>query len=143
MKNYLKIVLCVALAFPLSGCGVVAAFPAIAAVVSDAVAVLNIIQQAVNTWFVHKPDQELQLEINNALTETWGALRVATAATKGAENLSQEEYDAAFADFQSAYTDLHELLKRQGILKGNKLSMGPEQHGEEIPPPLAMNHLVR
>lgn len=147
MKTANKFMLVVAMMFCLitTGCFLTAAaavFPAIAAVVSDATAVLNIVQQASNSWFMHKPDHELQAQVDNSITETWNALRVATAATKGAESLSQEEYDQAFLEFQTAYTRLHALLKEHGILKGNKLSSGPNQPEHEIPEPLAMSFKV-
>jgi hypothetical protein len=141
-----KLLLCglLALFAPLTGCGAVALFPAIAAVVADATAVLSIIERAVDSWFAHKPNPELHAKLNTALSETWSALRVATAATQGAENLTQEEYDAAFADFQTAYQTLHDMLKRNGILKGSRLSMSPEGlEGAEIPDPVALSYQVK
>lgn len=120
-----------------------AIFPAVAAVVSDASAVLSIIQQAVTTWFAHKPDPALEAKFNAAITKAWTALRAATAATQGAESLSQEEYDQAFADFQLAYEELHSLLKQHGILTKNMLSMGPNRPELEIVEPLAISFKVQ
>lgn len=120
-----------------------AIFPAIAAVVSDASAVLSIIQNAVNSWFANKPNVELQTQINAAIANTWTALRVATAATQGAEKLSQEEYDEAFSEFQAAYSELYALLKAHGILKGTRLSMGVNQGEVDIPAPLAIGYKVQ
>ena len=146
MKSLIKMLAIVIVALSLfTGCvgGAGAVFPAIAAVVSDATAVLNIVQQAVNTWFRHKPDPELQEQFDATIAEAWTALRVATSATQGAEHLSQEDYDKAFADFQDAYARLHEMLKKHGILTGTKLSMGPNAPEQEIPEPLALSHKVK
>jgi len=147
MSNIIKMISVALVSLSLfTGCwfsSAAAVFPAIAAVVSDATAVLNIVQQATNTWFMHKPDKELQEQFNAKITEAWTALRIATAATQGAESLSQEEYDKAFADFQKAYTELHAMLKRHGILNGSKLSMGPGRPEEEIAEPMALSFEVK
>ena len=129
-----------------TGCWLTSAasvFPAIAAVVSDSSAVLNIVQQAVDTWFLHKPDRELQARFNSAIRDAWTALRAATAATRGAESVSQEEYDKAFFAFKNAYAELHSLLKEHGILNGSKLSMGPDAPEQEIADPAALNYQVK
>lgn len=144
-KLCLSVFLLCAAPLALTGCPAAAAlFPTIAAVVSDATAVLSIIERAVDSWFTHKPNPELQAKINTALSETWAALRVATAATEGAESLTQEEYDAAFKDFQDAYTELHDMLKRVGILRGTQLLGSPEAvEGVEIPEPMALSYKVK
>lgn len=110
----------------------------IATVVSDATAVLSIIEQATSTWFKHRPNAELEQESSRLIVNAYTALRVANSTTSGADSLSQEEYDAAFKDFQEAYTELHSFLKDNGILKGTKLGLGNGKT-EEIPPPLAMS----
>lgn len=122
-----------------------AAFPLIAkvaTVVSDATAVLSIIQQATSTWFRAQPDPELEAQADRLIVNAYTALRVATAAADGADGLTKEEYDAAFADFQVAYSELHTFLKDAGILNGTKLGLGTEAE-TDIPEPLAMQTLVK
>lgn len=140
MRKLLITLLAASAALPITGCfaTIIPVIAKVATVVNDATAVLSIIQRAVDGWFLHKPNQELEQRANDLITNTWTALRVANATTSGAESLSQEDYDAAFKDFQEAYSELHSFLKENGILKGTKLGMG-NGSSEEIPPPLALS----
>lgn len=114
----------------------------VATVVSDATAVLSIIQQATSTWFRARPDPELEAQADRLIVNAYTALRVATAAANGADGLTKEEYDEAFADFQVAYSELHTFLKDAGILNGTKLGLGTDAE-TDIPAPLAMQTLVK
>lgn len=114
----------------------------VATVVSDATAVLSIIQQATSTWFRAQPDPELEAQADRLIVNAYTALRVATAAANGSDSLTKEEYDEAFAEFQVAYSELHTFLKDAGILNGTKLGLGTDAE-TDIPEPLAMQVLAR
>ena len=139
--SFIALTLCSPL---LSGCwqAAVPIASAIVSVVTDSFAVLNIVERGINTWFRHKPDPEAEAVATDLLNKAAGALRVASAATRGAESLTQEEYDAAFLEFREAYAELHSFLKSEGILKGNKLGFGPG-YEEEIPQPAALDFKVQ
>ena len=136
-KYVVALVLCLML--PLSGCAaVMAALPEVAAVISDATAVLQIIERALDSWFaVSPPDAETRQEANLLLSDAWSALRVATFATRGAQDMSEEDKRKAFEEFRKAYSELHAFLMRHGVLQGSMLSLGGGKT-QDIPEPLAL-----
>ncbi len=130
----------------LTGCigsSVAAAIPTVVAAVTDASAVLNLVQSAVNVWFARNPDDTEQAKINELIQRSWAGIRAANLALQGAENLSQEDYDRAMSDFRNAYGELQVLLQKKGILSGSRgtlLSMdGGEKESVEIAPPMALS----
>jgi hypothetical protein len=112
--------------------------PKVAAVISDAGATLNIIQNVTSSWFAHNPDAELEMQVTEKINSAWAAIRSANAATRGVEGLTQEQYVAAFEDFRTAYRELHELLKKEGLLSGTKLGSGTGR-SVDIPEPAALS----
>lgn len=135
-----KLVIATALsASLLTGCaGLIAALPEIAAVVADAAAVLSIVERALDSFYaVTPPDPEVRQQANQLMSNAWTALRIATAATKGADHLSKDEQRAAFEEFRKCYSELHKFLQENGVLKGSKLSLGMGAEAD-IPEPLAM-----
>lgn len=125
---------------PVSGCaGALAAIPTAVSLISDASAVLAIIERALDTWFaLVPPTNEVRQEANQLLADAWAALRIATSATKGAQELSDDDKKKAFESFKEAYSELHAFLKRHQVLAAGKLSVSPEGQEAEIPEPLAM-----
>ena len=139
MKTFI-ILLLTAFCFTMTGCAALAAgLPAVASALSDAGAVLAIIERALDSWFsVSPPDAETRLKANQLLADAWSALRIANSTTRGAQHLSEEERAKAFEEFQEAYAELHAFMKDHGVLKASGLSVG-DGTTVEIPEPYAMS----
>jgi hypothetical protein len=112
--------------------------PKVAAVISDASATLNIIQNVTRTFFSYRPNAELEMQVNDLLNKSWASLRAANHTVSGVEDLSQEQYDKAFDDFNKSYGELHNLLKSEGMLNGTRLGAGNGLE-VEIPEPTALS----
>lgn len=87
-----------------------AALPQIVAVVTDAILVLDQIEEFCASYFAKSPNVKLQTDVANALGKCRNALVAAQRVAKGTEKLDQEQTDAAFADFRAAWTELSALL---------------------------------
>lgn len=130
--------ICLFLAAPTGCTAFMKALPTAATAVSDAGAVLSIIEQAVDAWFTTvQPDPELRHQANSLIADAWTGLRIANASVEGSRNLSEDEKAAAFKEFQRAYEDLHAFLKKHGILKRSGLG-GPGGGEIQISEPMAM-----
>lgn len=145
-----KIILCLALAAPVSatvaGCAalsaVAPALPAIAGVISDAVAVLSLINVAVQQFMrQHQVPLDVQEEYAALHAKTIRALNAANAALRGARNVSQKEFDAAFNEFFFAFSELRELLIRQGMMTDGKMAVGTG--AVTVPEPAALTFKVK
>lgn len=139
----LLLAICLVVAAPAAtGCAAVAAaLPVLTAVVTDAFAVLSVIDGAARHWFTLHPNKEVERHYLEVYTKTIKALNAANHALAGAKNLDQDQYDAAFAEFRDAYAELMELLERHGISEQQKLKLsdGSTVH---LPEPLALTHRV-
>lgn len=140
MIKFARLLVISFLLLPLSGCAaLMAGLPEAVAIISDASAVLSIIERALDTWFeIAPPSKEVRQEANQLLSDAWAALRVATATTRGAKELSDDEKKKAFESFREAYTELHTFLKKHGVLAASNLRVSKDGQTEEIPEPLAM-----
>jgi hypothetical protein len=132
-----KILLVLCLALSTVSCGAASLLPAAVAAVSDAEAVLSIVERAVDTWTTTSPDPELRQRANLLIADAWTALRIANATLEGAESLSEDDRAQAFKQFQIAYSELHTFLKQHGILSGSGFG-GPGEVEFSIPEPTAM-----
>lgn len=137
--------ICISLTVPvMTGCA--AAIPVltqIAAVVTDAFVVLQIIDRAATEWFQLHPHvpPEVRAEFERVYQKALLALNAAQRAIAGSTELSQREYEAAFADFKQAYYELLQLLQREGIARADRtVLVGTSQ--TVLPEPLALTYQV-
>jgi hypothetical protein len=149
MKNLARLMLrasCVlALILPISGCAaLIPLIPQIVSVVTDALCVLGIIDKAVaEYWRTHPAtDPVVVAKYNELYQKALAALNAAQKSLRGATELDQKEYDKAFADFKAAYAELQQLLRKQGVMQGNYLSVGAGQAPVYIPDPEAITFQV-
>jgi len=122
------LVLAVCLGTPLAGCAaVMPLIPQIVSVVTDAMVVLGIIDNAVGEYFRSHPDLDpvVRARYVQAFQKAMTALNAAQHALRGAEDIDQQQYDAAFAEFKAAYQELLALLEKQGMLRQQYLSASP------------------
>lgn len=98
------------LALP-TGCGaIMSLLPTVIAFVTDAVLILDQIEDFVRRYFAVAPNPEKEKAIAAALGRCRSALIVAQRTAKGTQELDQQKVDAAFADFKVAYQQLAALL---------------------------------
>lgn len=126
------------------GCAaILGALPMIVAAVTDAMMVLDAIEDFVTKYFAANPDAEKQEAVAKSLAKTRSALNVALRTCSGTEDLSQGQVDAAFQDFRAAYVELSTLLGRYGLAsQGDRLMATPGQP-LVIPTPMAMTFKVK
>jgi hypothetical protein len=95
-------------------------FPRVVNTINDTGAALDIIQGSVKAWFLARPDKKKELLANLLIVRAKAALKIATAATKGAKNMSDKDYEAAFHDFKEAYKELQQFMVDNGIGRRSK-----------------------
>lgn len=137
-----------AIAIPLSvvGCGIVAAaVPVIAQIVSviaDANAVLDTIDVVAQDVFRRtNASEEVRAKYQDVLLKAYTALNAAAKAVSGANELTQEEYDAAFAQFKLAYAELKSLIQSFGIVTPDGL-LASSPSAVVLQDPLALTYKV-
>ena len=113
--------LCVLLcALSLSGCAafaaVAGALPTVIQLVQDAVLVIDQIDSAARPFFEKEENAEFLKEYDEKMFVAKKSLQIALRASEGGKKLSDEEIDAAFADFRDAYKDLLGLLRDHGLM---------------------------
>ncbi len=140
----LALPLCLLVPATTTGCA--AAIPVltkIAAVITNAKIVLDIIDGGAREWFRTHPDtpDKVIAEYEKIHQKALLALDAAAQAVAGSTDLSQDEYDAAFAEFKQAYIDLVNLLHKQGIAQDG--TMGAADGSTiELPTPMALAYRV-
>src|SRR5688500_16867770 len=92
------------------GCAaVVSALPSVIAAVTDAMLILDQIEDFVRRYFAANPDPAREKKFDVAMTRCRSALVAAQRTAKGAEKLDQQKVDEAFAEFKVAYRELAAL----------------------------------
>lgn len=143
MKN--KLLVWVFAAFMVTGCGgaiqkVVDALPTVVQYVQDADMILDAIDRAVVPVLAIKGDPELNNQYAGAMDVARRALQVALRSTRGGQALSEEEVDAAFADFRAAYVNLTSLLQQHRLMNSaGTFSAAPGTPNITVPEPLAVS----
>jgi hypothetical protein len=115
----------------------------IAAVIHNARIVLDIIDGGAQEWFRTHPEtpEKVRAEYAKLHQKALLALDVAAQSVSGATDLSQKEYDAAFAEFKQAYINLVDLLHRQSIASDNLMGAS-DGSTFVIPEPMALSFKV-
>ena len=139
----LALTLCVAAPVNTGCAAVLPVIPKIVAVITDAIAIMQIIDNAVQTYFATHPDVPAKVKQAYALAyrKAMDGLNAANHALTGVEDLDQQQYDAAFEEFKQAYLDLLDLLAKQGLMQGNQLRVSPTET-VELPEPAALTFRV-
>lgn len=143
MKKLLALIACLALFLPsTTGCAalsaVVPVLAEVATVAANAAAVLDVIEDASDSFFAARPDAAKQAAVSRSISNCRLAIAAATAAAQGAKDLDGRQADEAFNQFRDAYQNLKALLDDVGVTKGGKFG-GPT--GVGLPEPLAAKRL--
>ena len=136
-----RLMLIVALCVALPGCAgwqgkVAPVLSDAAAYIADAQQVLDIARAISNLWFLGHPAPESQARVERALADAALTVDAAIKATKGAEEVTAEQLDAAFADFRRSYAELEAILKDVGVVNAQRLGTG---RVVVLPEPLALH----
>lgn len=104
------------LSLGVSGCAaVVSQLPNVVAYVQDAELILNTIETAMNGVWANHPDPANQKLVNESIAKVDTALDAVNRIAQGGEKVDQAQLEAAFSDFQAAFSDLMSLLGPYGI----------------------------
>ena len=139
--------LLIAASLALTGCGLLAAaVPAltnIAAVIADASATLNNIDAGVRQWIrMTDPPANQIAKYESIRGKAYRALSIATRAVRGAQDVDQEQYEAAFHEFKVAFGEMQAFLEETNAMSAGTLSIGGEAP-EPIPEPIALSFKVQ
>lgn len=145
MKWLQRVVLGLALAVVVpaaAGCAaLLSALPVVSTVVTDAMSVLEVIDVNVQEWFRQHPDQDaVRRAYLDAYARAVNALNAASHALAGVKNVTQQEFDAAFADFRQAFYELRNVLVANRLMVGDQLMVG--QTTIVVPEPEALTYRV-
>lgn len=136
MKHLYQLVIA-AVFCALTGCASLAKIAPVVAdlivAVEDAEAFLNETDAYMRRVFAAFPDPEGEKRYAAAMSATRASLRLALRSAHGAEDLTKEDADKAFAEFRAAYAELMKVVKEVGGLKAGP--GGPS----ELPPPLVIS----
>jgi hypothetical protein len=127
----------------LVGCAaVLPLIPKIVSVITDAVLILDTIDTTVQEVFRQNPDipDRTRAKYTIVMTKAQQALNSAQHTLQGTQDLDQKQYDAAFAEFKQAYTELLALLEKEGLMQNNMLGSG--EGAVQIPQPEALTYKV-
>lgn len=117
------------------GCAALtAALPTVANVVSDATAILGLIEGVVAAVFRSSPNPTMQTQIEAGLQRAQLALIAGEQALAGISNASAGQIKAAFASFAVAYVDLMRLVAPLGIVPATTIAPAPDGGPLSTPP---------
>lgn len=122
--------------------GVLAFLPKIVNVVSDAILILEQIQQHVDLQFAATPNADLQSKVNQALSKARSALNAVTQAANGAQEADDGNLVAAFDAFRQAYAELLVIVAPFKVQTASGvMRLGVEEGILYVPAPLALRPL--
>lgn len=128
------LVAAIAIGVAAPACAAVAsALPIITATVQDAAVILDSIEDFSRHYFAVKPDPEKEKKVFAAVTKCRAALNATLRATKGTEELTQKQYEQAFADFTAAYNELLALVGPLGVRPAGSLAAARGGESLEVP----------
>ena len=135
----------VALPTILTACppAVIAALPVIVAAVQDAALIIDSIEQFVQRYFAAHPDAAKEKTVAKAIAKCRAALNATLRAANGIDELNQQKFDEAFADFKVSYTELLAVTSPLGVKPaGSSLLLAPSGETLEVPTPEAFTKKV-
>lgn len=134
-------VLVCALGFGISACAALGtALSVLDHAASDSEQVLKIIETTYNVYQTQHPSSAADnAEFQKLLANAYAYLNTGTRALADAHDVDQGKYDAAYADFKTAFADLTTYLKAHGITPasvGGPAIVGASQNGgQDFPTP--------
>lgn len=127
------------MASTMAGCAAfAAAVPIISEIAnwaSDASNDLSLIEQFVALFFAQNPNAKAQADINAAIAKCRQLIATTQAADSAAADLSQDQFDASWAAFRAAYSDLVALLSNTGVVPSG---VSASANAFQAPIPLAV-----
>ncbi len=134
-----KVTLAMFLIFCTAAAGCASLLPAIVLAAQDSQMILQNVQNFSNNYFLLHPDTAEQTKVNNAISAAGTALDGAIRAVSGINDITQAQADAAFANFEAAYSDLMTIVKDIGITTADVQSTSKTASGGLIvPTPIIM-----
>lgn len=148
MKHFLRLCTLVVALFALpaflTACpAVISALPVIVATVQDAALILDTIEDFVQRYFAGHPDASRQKTVAQAIAKCRAALNATLRAARGVDELNQQKFDEAFADFKVAYAELLALVGPLGVRPSGSLRVSPGGDQLEVPTPDAFTRRVQ
>jgi len=134
MKRFLVLLLALA---SLTGCTALAnALPAIQSALTDTSLVLSGIDEVFSAYqATHPVTPEVRAEYSRLLTTANVYLVNGERAVSDLKQIDQGQYDAAFADFKTAFLALTDFLKAQGVTPAGVGLVGAGAAGDAFPVP--------
>ena len=134
-----KVTLTLFLVFCTATAGCASLLPGIILAAQDSEMILQNIQNFSDNYFLLHPNTAEQTKINNDISVAGTALDGAIRAVSGITDITQTQADAAFANFEAAYSDLLTVVKDIGITTADVTSTTKTASGGLIvPTPIIM-----
>jgi hypothetical protein len=147
IREFRAIMLACVLAFvliPQGGCAwfktAVPVLTDVAAVLEDSAQVLQMVDFVVRGFFEKAPEASRE-RYERLMAAAHASLGVAAKSLRGVEDLSQEQYDAAFVKFREAYAELMAFLRASGALSDG-MRAGSGSGAPRFPAPSALTYQV-
>lgn len=132
-RKYIGSAIALVLLATAPGCAaVVAALPTIITAVTDATLVLGQIQHFADLFFKDFPDATKQKQVDEAIAKCEDALSAAEHATVGGQDLTQEQIDAAFDNFKTAYQELMVIVGPLGVMQDRNTKTFKARPGRQL-----------
>lgn len=110
------LVLACILALAAPGCAaVMAVLPAVVSIVTDAMLILDQIEDHVRLFFKSRPDAETEAKVQAAVSRARAALVALNRTAQGVEAADDQRLAEAFAAFREAYEALLEVVAPFGV----------------------------
>jgi len=115
----------------------------IASVLINANTELDRVDVVVQDFFrLTNADDATRARYAKVKTNVLRGINVAGGALRGTQDLSQEQYDAAFKEYVAAWQELEAFLTDTGALNASGLRAGPESEPLPMPKPHALSFKV-
>ena len=119
---------------------VVSSLPTVIQYVQDAAFILDSIDRAVLPILSLQKDDQLTRKYANVMDVTRQSLQVALRSAEGGKQLSEDEIDAAFANFRKSYTQLLSLLQTANLMStSGTMAAAPGAYQITVETPLAVS----
>lgn len=123
---------------PQLGCGasLAAVIASVVAAATEASGWVQAIADFADAALDRVPDSELRAKLDKAVYAARVSALALSDAARGADHLTRQELDKAFADFQAAYAELLAVAKSLGVrVAGTPGKYSATATSLEVPPP--------
>lgn len=116
MTRTRSLLLALSLALAVPGCAaVMSILPKVVSIVTDAMMILDQIDQHTELFFKNVPNPELQAKVATALGKARAALNALNRTAQGIEDADDQRLAEAFRAFQEAYAELLVVVAPFGV----------------------------